>query len=401
MIESPLLRARRRARAALLPLCTGLWIASGLACGAPEAPAPDADWPAGALLSARSDALRPLLRELEQLHDTPLARAAKRLREALPQCAAIEASAERADGWAEALRCADARTSLAGLHAWRGDDAVALALPLSGRDAARALLRVAHDAQGVRLELRWTPPQGKLTSLLPGDRPPGPGVLDDRERLLHARVRVDDSLDLAALVPEGSQADQLLHLRAEALSAAVLDGTWEVALYAPLPGGEMPRVAVALGVRSRSAAAAAAERLVGEVERHWSVTRTPVASESYTGACLLDLRVLPDFAPCYASNERALVFAWNPASLRRALASDGHASATRPLPPNAAGQLELDLAALRRVDLRLAQRVGPGAIAAVARWPWSRMIASGDRLGGDGDLSLHIALLSDVAEPVP
>jgi hypothetical protein len=400
LIAFPLLRARRRARTALLPLCTGLSLAWGLACGAPEAPPPDAEWPPGALLSARSGALHALLQELEALRDTPAARAARRLREALPGCENVEAVAERAADWSAALRCADAGAELAGLHAYRADAAAALALPLL-EGGPRALLRVTRDARGTALELRWTPPETQLADLLPGGRPSGPALLDDRQRLLHARVRVDGALDLAALVPEGSQADQLLHLRAEALGATVLDGTWEAALYTPLPGAEMPRIAVALGVRNRAAAERAAARMVAEVERHWGVARTPLAHESYTGSCLLGLRVLPELAPCLVSSARALVFAWNPASLRRALATDGYAPSALDTQGDAAGRLELDLAGLRAVDLRLAQRVGPGAVASVARWPWRRLVASGDRRGGDGPLSLHVALESAAAGRAP
>jgi hypothetical protein len=31
----------------------------------------------------------------------------------------------------------------------------------------------------------------------------------------------------------------------------------------------------------------------------------------------------------------------------------------------------------------------------VAEWPWRRLVASADRRGGDGALSLRIALLAD------
>jgi hypothetical protein len=392
VIEAPFSPRRRRDRAAWLRLCAGLSAAVALACGSPDPPSADADWPEGALLSARTEELRRLLLDLESLRHTPLARSARRLREALPACATVEAIALRPAGWAHALRCAEPDAALSGLHAHRAetDAGAAFAVPLSEGDAPRLLLRLARAPERLRLDLRWSPSDHQLASLLPGRDPPGPGVLDDRERLLHTRVRVDGALDLAGLIPAGSQADDLLHLRAEVLGAAILDGTWEMAIYAPLADAGMPRIAVALGVRSEEAAAAAAERLVAEVERHWSVARTPLPAERYTGSCLLDLRVLPELAPCYAATERALVFAWNPASLERALARDGHEPIAAPTREDAAGHLEVDLAGLRETDLRLARRVGPEAVAAVARWPWTRLVASGDRR--DGDLSLHFAL---------
>ena len=62
----------------------------------------------------------------------------------------------------------------------------------------------------------------------------------------------------------------------------------------------------------------------------------------------------------------------------------------------AAGHLEIDLARLRRADLRLAQRVGPEAVDSVARWPWRRLVATGNRR--DGAIAFRVALESDRAE---
>ena len=401
MTRSPFPPTRRHRRAATLLLCAGLLVAWGLACAEPDPPRADADWPPGALLSARTGDLRALLLELEALRETPLARSARRLREALPDCPEVEAAAERPEGWIDALRCTEPTAPQTGLRTHRGSAAVALAVPLSDASAPRLLMRAQRDRGSVQLDVRWPTPDAKLAALLPGSEPSGPGVLDERERLLHARVRVDGPLDLAALVPSGSQADTLFHLRAGLLGAAVLDGTWEAAIYPPMSGDGMPRVAIALGVRHRAAAQAAAERLLDDVEQHWSVSRTPLpepAGEA-TGACLLDLRLLPELAPCYATTEHALVFAWNLPSLRRALGHDGHEQVSDSASERAAGHLEIDLTRLREADLRLAQRIDPTAISPVARWPWRRLVASGDRR--DGDLAVRIALESIPPEIAP
>jgi len=373
LTESQPLPARRRRRAAALYLCAGLTTAWALACGDPPELPVDPQWPPGALLSAQTDALRSLLAEIEGLGATPLARQAGRLRRTLPDCPEVEAIATEAASLPEALRCAEPSPALVGLRAHRGDAMASLALPL-GPDTPRLLLRAHRRGADLELDVHWPRPETSLAALLPGSDPSGPEVLTAHERLFHVRVRVDGPLDLAALVPEGSQADELFRLRSELLSAAILDGTWEAAIYTPEPGSSWPRVAIALGVRLQSAAAAAADRLIDDVEEHWSVSRTPLPAGSGSGACLLRLRLLPELAPCYRATERALVLAWNPDSLR-------HAIAAGPLPPAATepGRLELDLAGLRRTDLRLAQQVGPEALATVTRWPWRRLVAHGGR----------------------
>ena len=103
----------------------------GLSCGPTKAPPPDAGWPSGALLSARRAPLLRLLEQLEQLEHTPLARQAGVLRAALPDCPEIEAHArDGAAGLPDALRCAAPSGPLAGLRRYRGEDSLALAIPL-------------------------------------------------------------------------------------------------------------------------------------------------------------------------------------------------------------------------------------------------------------------------------
>ncbi len=384
LIEFQPLPPRRRRCAAALSVCIGLLIAWTAGCGESRPPPPDASWPAGALLSARTDALDSLLAQLERLQGTPLARHAGRLREALPDCTEVEAIAEGPEGLIAGLRCVGSPPALPGLRSHRGGAVASLALPI--REDAPRLLLVAHTAAGgLQLDLRWPDPEPPLGALLPGAEPSGPDVLSAGERLFHVRVRVDGPLDLAGLVPAGSQGDDLFRLRSELLGAAILDGTWEAALYAPERGSDSPRVAIALGVRLQSAAAAAADRLIGDVEAHWSVSRTPLPPGGDPGACLLGLRLLPDLAPCYQATERALVLAWNPASLRHAL-EPGTSRSTNADP----GRIELDLARLREVDLHLASRIGPEAVSAVASWPWRRLTARGGRR--DDALTLRVEL---------
>ena len=93
--------------------------------------------------------------------------------------------------------------------------------------------------------------RGAHALLLPGDESPGPDVLSGSQRLFHARARPEGGLDFASLVPEGSQADRMFLLKSELFAGAVLDGTWEAAIYLPEDGEPTPRAALALGFTHR------------------------------------------------------------------------------------------------------------------------------------------------------
>jgi hypothetical protein len=83
----------------------------------------------------------------------------------------------------------------------------------------------------------------------------------------------------------------------------------------------MPPVAVGLGVRSATAAAAAVEKLVAELQATWPVHRTPFSVAGRDGGCLLDLRILPELAPCFVLAGDQLVVGWNPESRTLAAAA--------------------------------------------------------------------------------
>jgi hypothetical protein len=358
----------------------------GLSCGSARTPHPDAGWPSGALLSARRAPLLRLLEQLEQLAHTPLARQAGALRAALPDCDEIEAQArDGAAGLPDALRCAAPSGPLAGLRRYRGEDSLALAIPAGGApgDGPRVLLRARHHEETLHAQVHWPDAAtgGLLASLLPGEKAAGAPLLARADRVLHARVR-SPGLDLAALVPEGSQGDDLFHLKGELLSRALLDGSWELAMYPPTERAQMPRIALALGVRLRRAAETGMQRLLDELEQSWSLRHTPVAfsfaeGAVARGACLPELKLLPELAPCAVTTDAALVLGWNAASLRHALDTGGAPEAALGF----AGQAELDLSALERADLRLAAAGGEPSPDPVTRWPWRGAKAWGERRG--------------------
>lgn len=403
----------RRARAAFLAalLC-------GVSCGPASNLPPDADWPTGALLSADRPQLLRMLSEAEQLEGTPLARLARELRQVLPDCDALEARVSGltggqdlpsgSAGLRDAIRCVEPSGPLEGLHDYRGNAGIALAIPTGA--GPRLLLRGSVRQDGLLLDVIWRDvlrTEGStgdlLAGLLPGSEAAGAPLLAADDRILHARVR-SQRLDLEALVPEGSQGDQLFRLRSGLLSLALLDGTWELALYAPSEGAKMPRAALALGVRLRSAAENAVEQLLAELEAGWSIRRVPLAVGRGKGACLPELKLMPELAPCVLTTDRAVVVGWNAASLRHALGDGRSASTTLQdieagLPASAtqdAGRVELDLVRLRQADLKLAAMHGADPTA-VTRWPWRRVVARGQRQGDSVELSIVLERTSGEA----
>ncbi len=363
-------RARRAARAWIaltsLALCAG--------CGEPAPSEPPGAWWAG-----RSSAVRELLAQLSELEGTPIARRARELAAGLPECESVGVHAPDGDAakLANGVRCLATADPLEQIRRASNSD---LVFASARGPALRGSLRAERGA--LTVDLRWPDPpaDGALALLVPGDAPAGPDRLASAGRLVQVRVRPRAGLDLAALVTEGSQADHLFRLASAIFTAAALDGTWEGAVYLPARAGGMPGIAVALGTSLRTAAIAATERLIADLQETWPVHRSALHLAAGDGACLPDLNVLPELEPCYVATSDALVVGWNPASLARALAGTAPASADAP------ARLDLDLALIQRADDLLA-RAFPGSQPPL-RWPWSRVLASG---GEDrGALALRV-----------
>lgn len=373
--------------------CALALAAALVACGGP---APRDPWPEGAALAGRRASLTALLEPLRGLHATPLAREAGRLADALPDCPWVGAHAPEGDAAAlgQHLRCLEAGDPLLAWHRAVADEDGApdllFALPLPDGSRLRGTGTVAEGGD-VEIGVAWSgaDAQGPLGLLLPGDEPAGPDVLAPDARALHLRVRPRGGLDVAALVPAGSQADRLFHLKSGLFARAVLDGTWEAAVYVPEAAGALPRVALALGFRARKPAVAAAERFLADFGTRWSVRPTALRTPAGDGACLPELNVLPALAPCYVATGRALVVAWNPASLRTALAPAGAAGdAARGAPGSA--RLDVDLSLVERSDALLARPLPADERPPVADWPWRHLRVRGERRAGD--VWLRVAL---------
>ena len=337
----------------------------GLACS--ETPP---DPLAGSWWAARRSAADRWLGELESLADTPLAREAGIVRARLPACPVV------------GFRDAAGSDLLEGSRASCLEPASALTTHLADRDVVfqvehddarlRGEARIAED--GWRWSARWDalPDQGWQALLFPGDGDVGPDRLSDQGRLVHLRMRPENGIDLAAFAPPGSQGDRLFRLRSDLFARAVLDGSFEVAVYAPREQSTSPRMAIALGVRSATAARAAARRFVDDLGATWSLTPSPLDTPLGPGACLLGLKILPEFSPCFVSGEDDLWVAWNPDSLLQALPQLGSPEApTAPVSTPGAGRAHLDLRAIQETDGALANTLLGDAAHPPLAWPWA------------------------------
>ena len=354
-------------------------------CG--ERPASETDWPPGLFVVGRTQALAHLLARLERLEPTRLAQGAREIRRALPACGSVEGRA--ANGHPaelrEGLACRSGDATFGRLDRERGEDDLAFVWNPEGGAPVRGSISIGPDGDlELALRLERASFAGARALLRPGAAAAGPGVLSTRETLIHARLRPEGGLPIADLVPRGSQADRLFRLKSALFAGTVLEGTWEAAVYPPETARTMPRAALALGVVRRDAAAAAIEAFVRELLAAWPVHRSFFSVGGATGACLLDLNVLPELAPCYVATERALVVGWNPASLRKAL--DG-----QPAPPVAeAAGATVDFERIAEADARLAGRLSPGSGRLPLAVPWRRLVARGRRVGDEVHVQLTL-----------
>jgi hypothetical protein len=367
-----------------LQLAAALALALGLssACGEIDA---SERWPEGAALVADTRSLEQLLAQLARLEQTPLARRAEQLREALPSCPVVEsraASGELSDLW-RALACLSPSSDLGALAtAKRGHD-LAFSAPGAGAHWVGSVALL--EGGDVELELRLPAGAGRgLVGLaLPGAEPAGTAELSASNSLVHARVRPHHGLDLASLVPAESQADRLFRLKSELFTGVALDGVWEIAVYLPDAGEPMPPTALALNFARRETAIAGMEDFIRRLQQQWPVARTDFELGAARGACLLDLAIMPGLAPCYVATERALVVGWNPASVRRAL--DSRADDSPALGAASAAVVRLD-------RIAAADRILAGAQPSEApprAYPWRAITATGAREGADYRLRLR------------
>lgn len=391
-------RARRRTvLLALAPVALLAALAGAAACRSGSR----APLPPGVTFAGDAARLVPLLDRLERLRGTRLARDAKRFEDRLRGCRRFLAHcpAGAPCDLAAAVRCDGSAPGAARADAVAGDADWVLARVTSG--TRWALLRGTRSGDGsVTLDAELSDPgeTSALGLLLPSAEPAGPDRLATGDALVHVRLRPDRGLDLARFVQGQGWGARLYRLQSDLFEGTTLAGVWELAVYTPDSGDAIPPMALAVDVRDRRQAVAVMEKFLKDLQSSWPLRRSPFELGGWDGACLTNLNVMPDLAPCYVATGEALVIGWNPKSLERALAAGaGSPEAAAAKPGGAAtgasgedraSRLAVFLDRLPHADALLARASGSGAALGPGDYPWRRLVAHGAR--GKAKGSYHI-----------
>ncbi len=366
-------------------------LVGGCAEETPSPVLPPGDWVYGDAASISS-----ILEPLSLLHGTPVARSASQLRERLAGCEQFVAHSQgvqRGNPWAllGTVRCVARGEVPASIAALRAGDDLAFAFEFApGRRVRGRLARAQSGGVSIVASVEVPEASGLGALLVPAEEPPGTVALSPDETLVHARLRPASGLNVAALISQGSQADQMFRLRSELFLGTVLDGTWEFAIYMPRPEFVTPPMALALDYSLRPAAKAAMETFVSELEATWPIHHSEYAVADYAGACFHDLRLLPDLSPCYVMTERSIVIGWNPSSVSLALGlgASRPVAAVRRLGED--GGLIVRLGRLNEADRRLQRQLGGGQAGGSLDYVWDELRVEGK---SDGErLQLRVSL---------
>ncbi|MCP4004200.1 MAG: hypothetical protein GY725_08400 [bacterium] len=348
--------------------------------------------PQGAMIGGDADALVRALSRLERLELAPLGRDARELRERIAACKAFSGSS--ADGEIGALmrsiRCAEVEALPEALKQIRGDADFAVLLPIGDAGRVAGAARVAADGSlslDARFQLDANSNAGKL--LLPASELPGAPTLNGDDVLLHGRFRPEGGLNIAALVPQDSQASDLFRMKSELFAGAVLDGTLEFAVYLPEAGRQIPPLALSVGFRFKRAAIAAMDQFVSDLRETWPVTPVPLTLGEHSGACLDNLKILPEFAPCYVATDEALVIGWDKASVSRSL------SKTKTAALDERGGLFVFLERFSAADEMLRATLPKPPAAFKFDYAWDRLIARTSVREGEYRLQIELEAKGD------
>ena len=350
-------------RAALTcALTAGLLAAPACERSQPAAPAGPVLAP-GAWLYGDAAAFGTLLEAVSRLRGTAAGRVAAELHSRVEACDELIAHAETVRDLPSALRCVDADGSVdraAGipesLRALRGDASLAFVLPiapLSDQSDSSSSPGLQESWQAASTDFADTrlrgaarlEPDGSLRAtlslavgaaaglgrlLIPGERSAGPARLASDGTLIHARLRPASGLDVSQLALRGGQGDPLFRLGSSLFSGAALEGTWEVAVYAPDTSAQaepaaLPPMALGLELSLVDAARMGLDHFIGELEATWPIRHRAAhfslaGGRVVEGACFFELKIMPGFAPCWAIDGDLLVVGWNGPSVQRALA---------------------------------------------------------------------------------
>lgn len=351
--------------------------------------------PEGLTLAGQTDAVVPVLERLEALERTPLAAEAAALRDRIARCELFVAHCppageeDSADGSAPACRLAETAGCAETLPDWLEDDGTDGGAPADWGLARRAedglwlLLRARGGGGGSIVLDGEAGPVGldrAISLLMPAAEAPGPPRMAGGRALLHLRVRPDGGLDLARFVEGGGWGSRMYRLRSDLFEGRALAGVWELAVYPPADGELIPPMALAVDVKpgERELAFTAMEQFLGELQEVWPVRRSEYRLGEREGACLGNVRVMPDLAPCYLATSDALLVGWNPRALELALSADGAGRAAGGLDPEASGGRAW-FSRFPAADRVIAASTGAPQAIDPAFYPWDRLEVGGRR----------------------
>lgn len=357
----PVSPPRPAGRAAVLAL---------LCACAPEEP----ELPPGLLVSGEVGAARGVLETLKSWEGVRIAGWASRAEAEIVRCEQRFSLIHNEAG--ATVACRDL-PDLAGLPQGH---LLAFALPEAGPGR---LVGWVEPGATLRAEavLRDPASAGAWDLLLPHADPPGPWRLSGEQALVRLRGRSTRPGAISELASAGGQADTMFGLKSDLFAGAILDGTWEFAIYLPEEGMKLPRVALAVGVRSESLARSALDQYTRQIEQTWN-TRLTRALPGLEG-CFLEMNMLPDLAPCAFIANGILGVGWNQRSLEHARSGGGD----EPL-DGAVLRVAMDL--FPQADAALSAVYAPGEPAPTVSYPWRQVELRARRVDRDLQVSLEL-----------
>ncbi len=350
--------------------------------------------PQGLTFAGDAAQLRPVLDRLEEMTGSPASEAATRVTAAISGCsrvfghcempAAGSPAAEDATGddpgaggcdLAGALRCAEDSDTPEWIDTLRGDAGWVFA---ASTEPGRWLVVRGTTAEdgSVTLDGEVYPAgiEGPISLVLPAAEPAGPPHLSDSTSLVHLRLRPDGGLNLARFIQGGDWGARLYRLQSKLFEGTALAGVWELAIYPPSPGERIPPIALALDIRDRDLAVEVMEKFLHDLMATWPARRNDFTLGGWSGACLSNVRVMPDLAPCYVATDDTLVIGWNAASLQAALANPPRGASAPGDPPwsSEGSEARFELSRMPPVDSLLAQASGTTPLPS-SFYPWKRL----------------------------
>ena len=285
---------------------------------------------------------RAFSRRSQQLEGTPLARRARELAAALPECEC---------GRRPRTRWRRSPSSREGARCLAEGDPLERIRRASGSDLVFALAESRRPSDGIaarRAAIRGRRARARSALARSARRRRAPPARARRRAGRPRSARERGATRLAARAPARGTRPRRARARRQPGRSAVPAqerALRERGARRHLGGGGLSaraRRRDARDRRSRSASRCAAPRWprssasIADLQQTWPVHRSELRGPAGDGACLPDLNVLPELAPCYVATADALVVGWNadePRSARSRARAARRARRRTPTPP--------------------------------------------------------------------